>query len=155
MFYSQDPFGDLEAARSRREAQKENTSRLAKCYAFWTTTGVGEMRIDTAFRFNVSFIEPPSFSYGTVLDENDDLVTGFYPRVSAGVYDWVREVPPGNADGDDSLLPYYIGAYVYFVVDTIGGGRAFQYSQPQYNLHHHLSWEGQAIKDLPAHLLDL
>lgn len=154
MYYDNVPFGDLEGRRSRVEAQRENTARLAKAYARWTTKGVGEIIVDKPFKFNVSFLERPSFNYGTTLDEDDDLVSGFYPRVHAGVYDWVRLNPPGNIDGDGSLEPFYIGAYVYFVVDTIGNGAPYNAAQPLYTIHHNLTWEGTALKDLPAHLLD-
>lgn len=155
MYYDKTPFGDLEAHRAKIGAQAENTARLAKAYAFWVTSGVGEITLETPFKFNVAFLEQPSFNYGTVLDETNDLVPGFYPRVFAGVYDWVRETPPGNIDGDNSITPFYTGAYVYFVVDTIGNGAAFTDNQPVYKIHHNLTWEGIALKDLPAHLLDL
>lgn len=159
MFYTPDPYGDLEAGRSRREAQRENAARLAHAYAFWTTHGSGEMLAPQPFRFNVSFVDQPSFTHGAVVAESDDLLDGYYPRAHAGVYDWVREVPPGNADGDDSLVPYYIGAYVYFVVDVIGPIKAAASDLgtlvlPQYTITHNLKWEGIAIKDLPSHLLD-
>lgn len=159
MFYANEPYGDLETARSRREAQAENEARLAKAYAFWTTQGAGEYLAPQPFKFDVGFVEMPCFSYGysVVTDEEDQqLITGYYPRAHAGVRDWVREVPPGNQDDiDPSLVPYYTGAYVFFVIDIMGalgvdGTTAF----PNYTIIHHMKWEGLALKNLPAYLLD-
>lgn len=141
------PFGDLEQRRARLEAQKENTARLAKSYATWTTKGIGEIIVPKAFAFDVTFVEEPAFTSGMALAEDQDLVKLHFPRAHAGVYDWVT-IPSPSGEKD-----YYKGAFIFFVVDTIGPGQITG-TEPQYEINHHLVWEGLALKDLPAHLLD-
>jgi hypothetical protein len=93
-------------------------------------------------KFDLRFIEEPCFTTGFAVDESTDLVTGHYPRVSCGVYEWKKD-----------NKGYYIGAWLFFTVDTIGPGAALG-NEPNYKIHHHLKWEGKAIKDVPDHLLD-
>jgi hypothetical protein len=143
MQYDDSPFGLLERRRSQLSAQAENTARMAKTYATWTTKGIGEIFVPTVIAFDVVFVEEPCFTSGIALAPGVELVTGHYPRAYAGVYEWSM-----NTDG------HYKGAYLYFVVDTIGPGQVLG-QEPSYEIIHHLAWEGTAIKDLPFHLLDL
>lgn len=144
---SDNPFGEMELRRAQIEAQKENTARRAKCYATWTTKGIGEILAPKPFYFNVTFTEEPIFLSGMALAEGSDLIAGHFPRATCGVYEWVKQpAPKGTKE-------HYVGAYVFFVVDTIGPGQVLG-SEPQYTIHHNMLWEGLAMKDLPAHLLD-
>lgn len=160
MRYNENVAALGELRRAILERQKENTARTAKSRVYWTTTGSGEFVVDTAMRFDCVFVEKPHFTYGVELPDDQDLIKGKYPRTHAGVYNWVREHPPGNVTGDpddapeDDLL-YYTGAYIYFVVDFIGNGATFTLPQPKYTLIHHMAFEGMAIKNVPVtHLLE-
>ncbi len=141
MDYDGSGFALLEARRAQLEAQRENSARRAQCSLTYTTTGTGEIMLTTPLRFTMRFTEEPCFTYGMVLDADTDLVKGHFPRASGGVHDWLT----------DSDL--YVGAYLFFTVDTIGPGEVLG-NEPNYKIHHHLRWDGMAIKDLPAHLLD-
>ncbi len=144
MQYDNDPFGLLEATRAHRDAIRENTGRTARCMATYTTVGVGETRLDKGIPFDITFIEEPCFTYGYALDDDSvDLVAGHYPRVGCGVYEWIRD-----------NRGFYTGALLFFTVDTVGPGDTVGH-EPNYTIHHHLRWEGTAIKDIPVHLLDL
>lgn len=143
MEYEASPYGLLETQRALREAVRENSGRPARCQATWTTTGIGEILVPTIFNFDVRFIEEPCFTYGFALaDDGIDPVDGHFPRAGAGVYRWEQ-------DAKD----HYIGAYLFFTVDTIGPGNAVG-NEPNYKIIHHLSFEAMAIKDVPDHLLD-
>ncbi len=143
MHYDSSPFALLEVRRAEVDTVRENSARRARSTATWTTQGIGEIRVDTWFDLGIRFVEEPCFTSGMVLDESTDLVSGHFPRAQAGVYEWHRD-----ASG------YYIGAYLFFIVDTVGPGQ-LPGVEPAYKIHHHLCWEGTAFKDLPAHLLDL
>lgn len=142
MQYDESPFGHLEARRAYLAAQQENTGRTARVATTWTTVGSGEAVTTKAFDFGIRFIEEPCFTAGMALDETTRLQSGYYPRVNAGVYEWKKD----NHD-------YYTGALIFFTIDTYGAG-SISGEQPNYVIHHHLRFEGKALKDIPAHLLD-
>lgn len=150
MTYDDTVAGLLQRQRAFLDATNNNRGRVARVSATWTTIGGGEIRVANAFPFNVVFIEEPSFTSGVVLADGAQLVEGHFPRVHCGVFDW-RQDKNG----------YYTGAYVYFVVDvnystaaTSAGTGGAPGKIPNYEIHHHLRWEGTAIKTLPDHLLD-
>lgn len=159
MNYSKELAGAYMALRAAEEAQAQNTARVAKSHLFWTTTGTGEFLVEAAMYFDCVFTEKPHFTYGAEVSGNQDLVAKKFPRTHGGVYDWVRARPPGNlaglpGDNPDDDIMYYTGAYVYFVVDIVGGGVPFTPPQPKYTVTHHLAFEGIAIKNVPVHLFD-
>lgn len=143
MQYDDSPYAILEARRAAQETLRENAARRARCSTTWTTKGIGEIRVSSIFRFGLRFIEEPCFTSGMALDPDNDLVDGHFPRTAAGVYDWQLD-PQG----------FYIGCWLFFCVDTVGPGLT-PGVEPSYVIHHHLAWEGVAIKDVPGHLLDL
>lgn len=145
MIYDDSPYGNLERQRARIHAQANNDGRTARVHLTWTTKGIGEVRLDAPRSLNVLFIEEPIVTTGMVVDTDDgiDLQDGHYPRAQAGVYDWQM-----HAAG------FYIGAYLFFVVDTIGPGATVG-QEPNYLIHHQIVFEGKAIKQLPGHLLDM
>lgn len=134
----------LEQHRGRVEQTRENAARYAQSYATYTTTGVGEFRIEEINLFGCTFSEQPIVSYGFSLptDELDDLpqvmVTGALPRCSGGVQAWFR---------DDN--EFYVGALVYVTVDL----PATAPSTPLWIIDHDFTFTAIAMKDLPAHLL--
>lgn len=161
-------FRALEQRRQQLDAVRENSSRLAYCHLTFTTSGWGEFKVPDAVRFTCTFIERPAISAGLSID-GDALVETRFPRVTAGVYKWVQDV-----DG------FYIGAHVFFVVETMGvqletsvatddpgslpAGATYTAREksnvdrakadPKYDLVHDLQFSGIGIKALPSYLLD-
>ncbi len=139
MIYNETAYGLLEAQRARRETVNANAGRAATVSTTWTTKGIGEVRITEPFYFGLLFLEEPVFTSGVVLDmagKNPDLVKGHYPRAQAGIYEWVKPT-------DD----HFTGAYLFFTVDTNGPGQT-PGVEPNYVIHHHLQFQGQAVKTL-------
>ena len=136
-------FQALEQRRGQLDAIRENTSRLAVCQVSFHTHGWGEFMLPTASYFTSTFIDRPLVATGCSVD-GDTLVDTRFPRVSAGVYRWLLDV-----------RGYYIGAWVYFVVDTRSPYLTTTVTaEPGYDLIHDMQFTGIAIKSLPAHLLD-
>jgi len=140
MTYVNSPFGDLERRRAQLEQIRQNTARLVKTQAHYRTSGVGEFRDETYIAFDCTFVELPCFTSGFSVESSTDVVAGRFPRVSVGVYDWRT-----NTRG------FYTGAWIFFVVDTAG---FLEDAQVNYDIVHHLSWEGIGMKDLPGYLLE-
>ena len=152
----QELFGALEARRGVLERTRENSARLARSYGTHVTTGWGEMVVNTPILFGCTFLAAPAVTAGLVVDSSgtggdDDadgpLVAGRFPRVQAGVWRWVTDI-----NG------HYTGAYVFFVVETVGyqmtGGVMPATSDPGYHLTHHLLFEGISYKDFNPLKLD-
>lgn len=135
-------FAALEQRRGQLDAIRENTSRLATAQCSFTTQGWGEFKLPDVAYFGATFIERPFVSHGTSIN-GDKLVPTRFPRVTAGVYRWLQDVKG-----------FYIGAWVFFVVDTQSSFITTTVAiDPGYSLTHDLQFTGIAIKALPAHLL--
>lgn len=113
-FFSTNPVVDaLEAHRGRVEQTRENTARLAQAFATYNTTGDGEFLLEEPYRFGCTFTERPIVSYGYAIDTStqtsmeEEVILGRMPRAIGGVRKWIKD------DRD-----FYIGAYVFFTVDT-------------------------------------
>lgn len=133
-----------EFRRQRHEQVRENSSRIAFSFGTWTSTGRGESTVPDVFRFGLAFLNEPAASYGFALSPDGiDLVTGHFPRCSGGVSDWQRD-----SQG------YFVGAWVFFSVDTVAPGGTLSSTEPSYVLHHHMTFGGVATKAFPADLLD-
>lgn len=123
---------NLEDHRSTVEAHRENSTRAARSWATYKTTGVGFVVEPVVFKFGCSFLDLPIFTAGVVLDpDGDDLPVDDPPRCTAGVYDWKM-----TAEG------LYAGAFCWFVVDS-------DTDQVTTNLKmiFTMAWEGIASKD--------
>ena len=141
-----DPKRQSRIERNLREAQDENGARLAWSYAKVSSTGWGEFRIPDMVRFSVSFVEEPFLTYGNYVDSNV-LVDTRFPHALGGVYRWNTVVA---ADG--SLR--WTGAWVYLVVETRGVQvTSVVPTDPNYQMEHHFTFAGIAIKDVPVQLL--
>lgn len=136
-------FAAMEQRRQHLDAIRENSARLAESQAFFSTHGWGEFKIPEVVRFNCTFIERPAVSSGLSID-GDVLVPTRFPRVTAGVYRWLQDTKG-----------FYIGAWVFFVVDTQSPFITTTVSvDPGYDLIHDITFSGKAGKILPADLLD-
>lgn len=148
-----DVFGDLEQRRQRVDQIRENTPRLARAYATYETQGWGEIIVPTVQHFGCTFITEPYFSSGIVMrgdstsEADGQLVSGRYPRVTAGIWRWAHD-----ARG------YWIGAYVFFVVETVGfqftSGEVPSSVDPNYRIAHKMIFEGVSFKDFNVNKLD-
>jgi hypothetical protein len=141
--YNDSAYGLLLQDRARLDAARENTARTARSAITYTTTGIGELFTGVYLDLKTRFVEEPVFTSGMVLDHSTPLVSGHYPRAHTGVTEWHR-------DSSD----FYVGAFLFFCVDTTGPGSLLG-TEPNYVIHHNLVFEGKAIKDLPTHLLDM
>jgi len=136
-------FQALEQRRGQLDAIRENSARLATAQLSFTTHGWGEFKLPEVAYFGVTFIERPLLASGVSID-GDALIPTRFPRVTAGVYRWLQDVKG-----------FYIGAWVFFVVDTQSSFITTSVtSDPGYDLVHDLQFTGIAAKILPAHLLD-
>lgn len=136
-------FQASELRRGKLDAIRENTSRLAVCQLSFSTHGWGEFKMPTAAYFTSTFIKRPLIASSVSLD-GDKLIATRFPRVTAGVHRWIRDVKG-----------FYTGAWVFFVVDTQSSFIATTVAtDPGYDLIHDMQFTGIAIKALPSHLLD-
>lgn len=136
-FLSTNPVvGALEQHRGRVEQVRENSARIAQSFATYTTTGVGEFEIEEPHTFGCTFSEQPIVAYGSSLN-GEQLVPGQFPRIFGSVREWITDT-----------RGFYIGAYVFFVIDVPDAALA-----PEYVVDHDLTFTAVALKDLPAYLL--
>ena len=101
------PFTIVNAQRTAEAAkdqQVENSPRIAYEELTYNTTGVGQIIIPGALRFQTVFLRAPSVVTGAVMTEAPGAGWA-YPQVTAGVYRWLTN-PKG----------YFTGVYVYFHV---------------------------------------
>jgi len=151
------------AERRRAEIAKvdENSARYASAFVSYTTTGWGEKLCPEVKKFTTTFLERPSVSHGLSVD-GDALIDGRYPRVTAGVHKWLQD-----ENG------FYVGAWLFFVIETVGLQDKQVYvmptpadgmiptvkmaspipPDPNYTLIHDFTFTGVAMKSLPSHSL--
>jgi hypothetical protein len=137
------PWKTIEDRRGLVGAIAENSARLAQAYQIFDTTGWGELAFPEPFMFGLTFVEKPIVSYSyEVDDEVTPLVSTRFPRAQGGVYRFLRD--PKN---------FYIGAYCFACVETQSVLMSVTSDDPNYTLHHHFTFTGNALKDVPAYLL--
>src|SRR5690606_6023740 len=83
-------FEAMEQRRGHLHSVAENSARYASSYVTYKTTGWGEFLADKAQYFTTTFTQRPSVSHSLSID-GDTLVTGRFPRVTAGVHQWVTD----------------------------------------------------------------
>lgn len=155
-------FAALEQRRGLLGQHAENSARYASAYVSFKTTGWGEFVSEECQRFTTTFTKRPSVSHSLSLD-GDELVEGRFPRVTAGVHKWLQ-------DGDG----FYIGAWLFFVIETLGVQAQDTYvlpmseadrvglvvgnfpvvADPMYEIIHDFTFTGIAMKAIPAYLLE-
>lgn len=155
-------FASLERRRADVNRHTENTARYASSYVSFKTTGWGEFLSPTAEYFTTTFTKRPSVSHSLSLD-GDSLVEGRYPRVTAGVHQWLQ-----NERG------FYTGAWLFFVVETVGLQSLRTYvlptseservglasvpvpipADPNYEIIHDFTFTGIAMKAIPSYVLE-
>jgi len=154
-------FQASEQRRGQLVHAAENQARYASSFITFHTTGWGEFQSPDVQYFDTTFISIPSISHSFYVD-GDDLVVGRFPRVTAGVHRWVQDE-----------RGHYIGAYVFFVVETTGlqmqsiyvlptaadGDVALVAAKvpvppdPDYDLIHSFTFTGIAMKQLSSRTL--
>jgi len=155
-------FHALEQRRGMLEATRENSARYASAYVSFSTTGWGEFLAPDVQYFTTTFVKRPSVAHAISID-GDTLVDGRFPRVTAGVHKWLT-----NEQG------FYTGAWLFFVVETVGLQSQGLYvmptdsdgligtvnmpvpipPDPDYTIIHDFTFTGVAMKAIPAHLLE-
>lgn len=155
-------FQAQEQRRGFLEATRENSARYASAYVSFATKGWGEFVSPTAQYFTTTFVKRPSVAHSFSVD-GDTLVDGRFPRVTAGVHKWLQ-----NEQG------FYTGAWLFFVIETMGMQFAPTYAMPtdadglvgtvavplpippdpDYDLIHDFTFTGVAMKAIPAYLLE-
>lgn len=158
---AQPGFRAAEQRRAEVTRVTENSARYASAFVSFQTTGWGEFVADTAVKFTTTFIERPAVAHAFSLD-GDTLVEGRFPRVSAGVHKWLQDE-----------RGHYIGAWLFFVVETMGLQFQDTYimptpadgnvgtvhiktpiqADPGYVLIHDFTFTGTAMKAIPWHNL--
>lgn len=151
-------FQALEQRRAQLQQVAENSARYASSYVTFTTTGWGEFLSPECQYFTTTFVERPSVSHGFSVD-GDKLIEGRFPRVTAGVHKWLQD-----ENG------FYTGAWLFFVVETMGlqwqdiyvmptaaDGKVGTVHMktpippdPNYTLIHDFTFTGVAMKSLPT-----
>jgi len=117
---------------SRRQAQENNSARLAYSVHKLTSKGQGVVRMPDPIPFSVIFLEEPHFVQGASIITRPALSVG-EPVGSAGVWQWQRN-PKG----------YFIGAYVYLSVSL----SEVEYEDDGTQMMHNLLFMGTGYKDL-------
>lgn len=143
-----DPYHELERLRGERERNKENSARTAFAWGFGLTTGVGETRFARRINFQLAFIEQPAVAYGFAVeavtnnsDLGDLLVDSRFPRCTGGVFEWHLD-----------SRGFYLGAWVFTVVETQGAAVFTAVPEPGYKIRHSYGFTGMAFKALPDRL---
>lgn len=154
----------FQAAEQRRgflSRTAENSARYASAFVSFSTTGWGEFQSDTAQKFTTTFTKRPFVSHSFSID-GDTLVEGRFPRVTAGVHKWLLDE-----------RGFYIGAWLFFAIETMGIQARPVYvmptpvdgnvpvlqmeapipADPDYTILHDFTFTGVAMKSIPSHNL--
>lgn len=126
----------------------DNSARGAIAWGTAHSHGWGEIVIEDAIDFGLTFVHQPIVLYGFALDDDEQLVDGHYPRCSGGVFHWIT-------DEND----FYVGAHVFVTVATADPILAAQSAQfdmvlddwgvdPGYDITHSWMFSGLAIKEM-------
>jgi hypothetical protein len=118
----------------------DNTARHAVVTGRFTTRGsLGEMVNPTPFDFGIAFTAAPAVSYGYHVD-GDTLMASHYPRCWGGTCEWRRDPSTG----------LYTGAQAFVVIETISVAYLAFDSPPDYEIEHHFTFNGIAVKFAPG-----
>lgn len=150
-------FNEYYVDRDRWNSQvAENSARGAWSWGTVHTKGWGEVILDEPIMFGLTYVDEPTVAYGFVLDDDDQLVDGRFPRCSGGVMRWVRE---GQ---------FYVGAHVFICVATADPMMAAQawveaslaagvltppdafLDDPNYDITHDFTFQAIAIKNVAS-----
>lgn len=126
-----------ETARSEREAQAQNTARLAFSMHNQESAGVGSLRLAEPVMFDVTFLTRPFFLQGAGVKLGPDLQEWNDPVGSAGVHAWVR-----------NEKEHYIGAWMYVDIVLRRRDGEIPLSWPDVRMIHDFAFMGYGFKDL-------
>lgn len=125
-----------DSTTSRREAQQQNSARLAFFRHTHGTNGVGPVRMEEPILFDIPFLERPSFTQGALVKAAPDVNIWHMPVGTAGVWQWRR-----------NIKGHYLGAFMYFEVRMeTRSGAVLNY--PPVEMLHDLVFTGIAYKNL-------
>lgn len=129
-------FGNgIRRAELSRDIDRRQWSSTVATVLSYETTGVGSFASEPIL-FGTPYSGPPFFTFGVELHPSNELVSGDYPFVSAGVGEWIyKEQPEDFAEKGLSLI--HTGAIVWMNVR----------SQIGYRLIFRLTFEGTAMKN--------
>lgn len=99
----------------------------------YDTVGSGVINTEL-LDFGLVFEGPPFFTYGAEAQPGQALVSGDYPKITAGVREWHF----ADLELDDRAVPFYLGAYLWISIE----------STTSYRLRFRLSFEGTAIRNV-------
>lgn len=122
---------EQELRRAERHRHEQNAARHALSFHAYHSTGGGELEFSDPVEFGMTFAQRPFITYGYFID-SDDLVEGQFPACTGFVTAW-----DFDADG------LYIGAWCGVVI------RGGEFLEPPYEIEHHFTFQGIALKDLP------
>lgn len=132
------PFASLDQNRQRLEQIRENSARQAISFVRVRSKGVGDQLLNSPVEFDTPFFHEPAVTSGFHLEVRPPAEYTL-PRVSCGVYRWVR-TPRG----------FYTGAFVYFAVDLERRDETAVIADDVANVAivHHLQFTGISYKPL-------
>lgn len=115
-------YADLqEQRRQYADDLKENTGRPATVCVRYISQGIGQIAPPDPVLFQMTFTEEPWVTSGMFVHQLPDASHWLYPQVTAGVRQWVTQDNPADyskAAEDPTRKPFYVGAYLVFVVET-------------------------------------
>jgi hypothetical protein len=127
----------FEDRRSYLGAIEDNAAANARLTLTFDSAGSGEFSTKYPIPFQTTFTAEPTVSTGVAF-LGGKPVPGYFPNVGAGVWHWQRD-----AKG------YYVGAWLFFVVDINDPGGATTsalHAARTYKLRHHLTFEGVIVR---------
>lgn len=129
-------------ARHRRDAERNNSARLAFSTHRVNSSGVGNVRLQAALKFDVTFVEMPTFTQGSVVTKRPGG-EWHLPVGTAGVWEWVR-----NRKG------HYIGAKIHLETRVQRVDATPAVTWPKVAVAFDLIFMGVAFKDLGDEVYD-
>lgn len=126
----------IRRAERSRQLDRDTWAGSTLLVMSYDTAGTGVIESEL-IDFGVVYEGPPFFSYGVELQAGQTLVSGDYPKVTAGVREW--ELASTDTENTDArATPFYLGAYLWFSIDADNA----------YRLRFRLSFEGIAIRNV-------
>lgn len=125
---------------SRRQTQRDNSSRAAYAEMTYIVQGTGQRRITKPLEFPVVFRSEPHVTMGFSVIRNPDSDGWHDPIASIGIYAWKR-----NKRG------LYLGAFIYVRVDADPVSSVIEGPPPNdFRTQIYLTFSGKAVKNVAS-----